>query len=215
MIVAIDGPAGSGKGTIASILSKRLNLVNIDTGATYRCVALKALRNNLKVEDKEEIIKLSSNIDIKFDLNNNVYLDGEDVTKEIRSKEVTSIVSPISSIVEVRKNMVDLQRRLGNSNNVVMEGRDITTVVFPKADYKFYLDATLEERVKRRYKEYQEKNINMTYDEIYENIKNRDYNDSHKEVGSLTRTDDQVYIDSTNMTIEEVANKFIEIIKAI
>ena len=105
MIVAIDGPAGSGKGTIASILSKKLNLVNIDTGATYRCVALKALRNNLKVEDKDEIIKLSNNIDIKFDLNNNVYLDGENVTKEIRSKEVTSIVSPISSIIEVRKNL--------------------------------------------------------------------------------------------------------------
>lgn len=213
MIVAIDGPAGSGKGTIASILSKKLNLVNIDTGATYRCVALKALRNNLKVEDKDEIIKLSNNIDIKFDLNNNVYLDGEDVTKEIRSKEVTSIVSPISSIIEVRKNMVDLQRRLGNSNNVVMEGRDITTVVFPNADYKFYLDATLEERVNRRYKEYQEKNIDMSYDEIYENIKSRDYNDSHKEVGSLTRTDDQVYIDSTNLTIDEVVEKFIEVIK--
>ena len=213
MIVAIDGPAGSGKGTIASILSKKLNLVNIDTGATYRCVALKALRNNLKVEDKDEIIKLSNNIDIKFDLNNNVYLDGENVTKEIRSKEVTSIVSPISSIIEVRKNMVDLQRRLGNSNNVVMEGRDITTVVFPNADYKFYLDATLEERVNRRYKEYQEKNIDMSYDEIYENIKSRDYNDSHKEVGSLTRTDDQVYIDSTNLTIDEVIEKFIEAIK--
>lgn len=213
MIVAIDGPAGSGKGTIASILSKKLNLVNIDTGATYRCVALKALRNNLKVEDKDEIIKLSNNIDIKFDLNNNVYLDGENVTKEIRSKEVTSIVSPISSIVEVRKNMVDLQRRLGNSNNVVMEGRDITTVVFPNADYKFYLDATLEERVNRRYKEYQEKNIDMSYDEIYENIKSRDYNDSHKEVGSLTRTDDQIYIDSTNLTIDEVVEKFIEAIK--
>lgn len=213
MIVAIDGPAGSGKGTIASILSKRLNLVNIDTGATYRCVALKALRNNLKVEDKDEIIKLSNNINIKFDLNNNVYLDGENVTKEIRNKEVTNIVSPISSIVEVRKNMVDLQRRLGNSNNVVMEGRDITTVVFPNADYKFYLDATLEERVNRRYKEYQEKNIDMSYDEIYENIKSRDYNDSHKEVGSLTRTDDQIYIDSTNLTIDEVIEKFIEAIK--
>lgn len=213
MIVAIDGPAGSGKGTIASILSKKLNLVNIDTGATYRCVALKALRNNLKVEDKDEIIKLSNNIDIKFDLNNNVYLDGENVTKEIRSKEVTSIVSPISSIVEVRKNMVDLQRRLGNSNNVVMEGRDITTVVFPNADYKFYLDATLEERVNRRYKEYQEKNVDMSYDEIYENIKSRDYNDSHKEIGSLTRTDDQIYIDSTNLTIDEVVEKFIEVIK--
>ena len=213
MIVAIDGPAGSGKGTIASILSRKLNLVNIDTGATYRCVALKALRNNLSVEDKEEIIKLSNNIDIKFDLNKNVYLDGENVTKEIRSKEVTSIVSPISSIVEVRKNMVDLQRRLGNSNNVVMEGRDITTVVFPNADYKFYLDATLEERVNRRYKEYQEKNIDMSYDEIYENIKSRDSNDSHKEVGSLTRTDDQIYIDSTNLTIDEVVEKFIEVIK--
>ncbi len=213
MIVAIDGPAGSGKGTIASILSKKLNLVNIDTGATYRCVALKALKNNLNVEDKSQIIKLSGNIDIKFDLNNNVYLDGEDVTKEIRSKEVTEIVSPISSIVEVRKNMVDLQRRLGNSNNVVMEGRDITTVVFPNADYKFYLDATLEERVKRRYKEYQEKNIDMSYEEIYENIKSRDYNDSHKEVGSLTRTDDQFYIDSTNLTIDEVVCKFIKIIE--
>ena len=213
MIVAIDGPAGSGKGTIASILSKKLNLVNIDTGATYRCVALKALRNNLNIEDKEKIIELSNNIDIKFDLNNNVYLDGEDVTKEIRSKEVTNIVSPISSIVEVRKNMVDLQRRLGNSNNVVMEGRDITTVVFPNADYKFYLDATLEERAKRRFKEYQEKQIDMSYDEIYENIKNRDYNDSHKEVGSLMRTDDQHYIDSTNLTIDEVTNEFIKIIE--
>ena len=213
MIVAIDGPAGSGKGTVASILSKKLNLVNIDTGATYRCVALKALKNNLNVEDKDEIIKLSNNIDIKFDLNNNVYLDGENVTKEIRSKEVTQIVSPISSIVEVRKNMVDLQRRLGNSNNIVMEGRDITTVVFPNAEYKFYLDATLEERVKRRYKEYQEKNIDMSYKEIYENIKNRDYNDSHKEIGSLMRTDDQFYIDSTNLTIDEVVEKFIKVIE--
>lgn len=213
MIVAIDGPAGSGKGTIASILSKKLNLVNIDTGATYRCVALKVLRNKLNINDKEEIIKLSNNIDVRFDINNNVYLDGEDVTKEIRSKEVTNIVSPISSIVEVRKNMVDLERRLGNSNNVVMEGRDITTVVFPNADFKFYLDATLEERVKRRYKEYKEKNIEMSYEEIYENIKNRDYNDSHKEVGSLMRTEDQIYIDSTNLTIEEVTNKFMEVLK--
>ena len=213
MIVAIDGPAGSGKGTIASILSKKLNLVNIDTGATYRCVALKVLRNKLNIDDKEEIIKLSNSIDIRFDINNNVYLDGIDVTKEIRSKEVTNIVSPISSIVEVRKNMVDLQRRLGNSNNVVMEGRDITTVVFPNADFKFYLDATLEERVKRRYKEYKEKNIEMSYEEVYENIKNRDYNDSHKEVGSLMRTEDQIYIDSTNLTIEEVINKFMEVLK--
>lgn len=212
-IVAIDGPAGSGKGTLASIVSKACNLVNIDTGATYRCVALKALRNNLKVEDKEEIIKLSENINVEFGLDGKVFLDGEDVTDLIRSKEVTKVVSPISSIVEVRKNMVELQRRLANNNDVIMEGRDITTVVFPEAQYKFYLDATLEERANRRFKQNKEKGIDMSYEEIYENIKARDYNDMHKEVGSLMRTDDQVYIDSTNMTIDEVADKVIKIVK--
>lgn len=212
-IVAIDGPAGSGKGTLASIVSKACNLVNIDTGATYRCVALKALRNNLKVEDKEEIIKLSENINVEFGLDGKVFLDGEDVTDLIRSKEVTTIVSPISSIVEVRKNMVELQRRLANNNDVIMEGRDITTVVFPEAQYKFYLDATLEERANRRFKQNKDKGIDMSYEEIYENIKARDYNDMHKEVGSLMRTDDQVYIDSTNMTIDEVSDKVIKIVK--
>ena len=212
-IVAIDGPAGSGKGTLASIVSKACNLVNIDTGATYRCVALKALRNNLKVEDKEEIIKLSENINVEFGLDGKVFLDGEDVTNLIRSKEVTTIVSPISSIVEVRKNMVELQRRLANNNDVIMEGRDITTVVFPEAQYKFYLDATLEERANRRFKQNKDKGIDMSYEEIYENIKARDYNDMHKEVGSLMRTDDQIYIDSTNMTIDEVADKVIKIVK--
>ena len=213
MIVAIGGPAGSGKGTIASILSKKLNLVNIDTGATYRCVALKVLRNKLNIDDKEEIIKLSNNIDIRFDINNNVYLDGIDVTKEIRSKEVTNIVSPISSIVEVRKNMVDLQRKMASNYDVVMEGRDITTVVFPNANHKFYLDASLEKRVERRIKQNKEKGIDMSYDEVYENIKARDYNDMHKEVGALKRTDEQIYIDSTNMSIDEVVNKFIEVIE--
>lgn len=212
-VVAIDGPAGSGKGTIASILSKKCNLVNIDTGATYRCVALACLRNNLTLEDKEEIIKLSGEIDIKIDLDNKVYLNGEDVTDEIRSKEVTNIVSPVSSIVEVRKNMVDLQRKMASNYDVVMEGRDITTVVFPNANYKFYLDASLEERVERRIKQNKEKGIDMSYDEVYENIKARDYNDMHKEVGALKRTDEQIYIDSTNMPIEEVVNKFIEVIE--
>lgn len=212
-VVAIDGPAGSGKGTLASIVSKACNLVNIDTGATYRCVALKALRNNLKVEDQEEIIKLSESINIEFGLDGRVFLDGEDVTDLIRSKEVTTIVSPISSIVEVRKNMVELQRKMANNNDVIMEGRDITTVVFPEAQYKFYLDATLEERANRRFKQNKDKGIDMSYEEIYENIKARDYNDMHKEVGSLIRTDDQIYIDSTNMTIDEVADKVIKIVK--
>lgn len=205
MVIAIDGPAGSGKGTVAKILSEKLNLVNIDTGATYRCLALKALKNNC-TNDKEKIIELSKNIDIKFDVEGNVYLDSIDVTKEIRSREVTNIVSPISSIVEVRKNLADLQRKMASSLDVVMEGRDITTVILPDADFKFYLDASLEERVNRRMKQNKEKNIDMSYEEVYENIKARDYNDSHKEVGSLIRTDEQIYIDSTNLNIEEVVD---------
>ena len=172
MVIAIDGSAGSGKGTVAKILSEKLNLVNIDTGATYRCLALKALKNNC-TNDKEKIIELSKNIDIKFDVNGNVYLDSIDVTKEIRSREVTNIVSPISSIVEVRKNLADLQRKMATSLDVVMEGRDITTVILPNADFKFYLDASLEERVNRRMQQNKEKNIDMSYEEVYENIKAR------------------------------------------
>ena len=211
-IVAIDGPAGSGKGTIAKIISERCNLVNIDTGATYRCVALKALNNGLTVDNKQEIIELSKDIDIKFTQDGKVFLDGKEVTDDIRSKEVTSIVSPVSGIVEVRENMVELQRKLAGDNDVILEGRDITKVVFPNANYKFYLDAALEERANRRYKQNMEKGIDMSYEEIKESIKARDYNDMHKEVGSLTRTDDQVYIDSTNLSIEEVADIIFKVV---
>lgn len=212
-IVAIDGPAGSGKGTVASILAKKCNLVNIDTGATYRCVALACINNNIDINDTDKIIELSSKIKIEMTQDNKVFLDGVDVTDEIRSKEVTQIVSPISSIVEVRKNMVELQRKMAGSNDVVMEGRDITTVVFPNATHKFYLDASLEERAKRRFIQNQEKNIDMTLEEIVENIRKRDYNDMNKEVGALTRCDDQIYIDTTNLTIDEVVEQMMKHIK--
>ena len=211
-IVAIDGPAGSGKGTVADLVSKECNLVNIDTGATYRSVALKALQNNV-IDDENAIIEISKNIDIKFTPDKKVFLDGVDVTDEIRSKEVTKIVSQVSSIVEVRKNLVELQKKMAGDNDCIMEGRDITTVVFPNAKYKFYLDATPEERARRRFEQNKEKNIDMTYEEILENIKMRDYNDSHKEVGSLTRTDDQIYIDSTNLTSPEVVKIITDIVK--
>lgn len=202
-IIAIDGPAGSGKGTLAKALSKKYNLVNIDTGATYRCVALKTLKENVEINDKAKIIELAKNIHIELFEDGRVYLDNEDVTKEIRSKEVTNIVSPISSIKEVREILVEVQRQIAKRKDVVMEGRDITTVVFPNADYKFYLDADIETRAKRRYQENQEKGIDMSYEEIYENITARDYNDMHKEVGSLMRTEDQIYIDSTNLSVDE------------
>lgn len=202
-IIAIDGPAGSGKGTLAKALAEKYNLINIDTGATYRCVALKTLKNNIVLDETDKIIEISKNIDIELKQDGRVFMDGEDVTKEIRSKEVTTIVSQVSSIVEVRKNMVDIQRKIAEGNDVVMEGRDITTVVFPNAKYKFYLDASIESRAKRRFKENQEKGIEMSYEEIYENIQKRDYNDMNKEVGALKRTEDQIYIDTTDLTVEE------------
>ena len=203
IIVAIDGPAGSGKGTLAKALAKKLNLVNIDTGATYRCVALKTLRNDIDIKDEDKIIEIAKNINIDLLQDGTVLMDGEDVTKEIRSKEVTSVVSPISSIVKVREILVDVQRKIAEGKDVVMEGRDITTVVFPNAKYKFYLDANAKTRADRRYKENREKGIDMTYEEVYQNIIDRDYNDMHKEVGSLTRTDDQIYIDTTNLTVDD------------
>ena len=209
MVIAIDGPAGAGKGTITKQVAEKLNLVYIDTGAMYRCVALEAIRENI-VDDSEKIIEMSKRITISFDEEGKTYLNGEDVSNEIRSKEVTSIVSPVSGIIPVREEMVNQQRKLAEGLNVIMEGRDITTVVFPNADFKFYLDASVEERTRRRVKQNEEKGIFSDYDEIKKSIEERDYNDMHKEVGALKRTDDQIYIDSTNMSILEVVNFVIE-----
>ena len=214
-IVAMDGPAGTGKGTITSLISKEMGLVNIDTGATYRCVALYAIKNNIKLEEKEKIIESlpSIHIDMKNEQGvQKVYLNNEDVTSEIRSKEVTKIVSQVSSIVEVRFAMVEVQRNLAKGKDVIMEGRDITTYVFPNADVKIYLDADEEERAKRRYKEMQEKGIEMTYDEVLKNIQIRDKNDKEKKIGALKIAEDAIYIDTTNLTIEEVKEKVKEII---
>lgn len=212
-VIAIDGPAGSGKGTIANILAKKYGYTYIDTGATYRCVALSVLRNNIDITDEEGIINLVKTLNIDFDESGKTYLNNEDVSNLIRTKEVSSIVSPISSIVKVREILVDLQRKMANNKDVVMEGRDITTVVFPNADYKFYLDASVDERANRRYIQNQESGINMSFAEILENIKKRDYNDMNKPVGALKRTEEQIYIDATNLTIDEVVDKIMEYIK--
>lgn len=216
-IVGIDGPAGSGKGTVTKKVANELGLINIDTGITYRCVALEVLNKKVSLEDKNKIIEIARSIDINIDNTPNgdiVYLNGKEVTKEIRSKEVTNIVSQVSSIKEVRFLMVDMQRKLAEGKNVIIEGRDICTYVFPNADVKIYLDASIEERAKRRYKENQEKNINMTYEEVYENIRKRDENDKSKEIGALKVAEDSIIVDTTSLNIDEVVGKIIEIIKS-
>lgn len=210
-VVAIDGPAGSGKGTVSKRLAKECNLVYIDTGAMYRAIAYGALKNNIEVTDEEKIVDLAKNSKIEFK-DEKIYLNDEDVTKEIRTMEVTRIVSPISSIVYLRKLLVKMQQDMSKNADVIMEGRDITTVVLPNANYKFYLDASVDERANRRYKENKEKGMDVSFDEIKENIIARDYNDMNKPIGSLMRTDDQIYIDSTNMTIDEVVEYMKKII---
>ena len=215
-IVAIDGPAGTGKGTITKAISQEMKLVNIDTGATYRCVALYTLKNNIDFEDKEKIIKSLPNIHIDMKNENGdqtIFLNGENVTSEIRSKEVTAIVSQISSIKEVRFAMVDVQRNLANGKDVIMEGRDITTYVFPNADVKIYMDADEVERANRRYKEMQEKGMDISFEEVLENIQKRDKNDKEKEIGALKIAEDAIYIDTTSLTIEEVKEKIKGIIE--
>lgn len=214
-IVAIDGPAGTGKGTITKILSKKLNLVNIDTGATYRCVALEMLNKSIKLEELDKIKELLENI--KIEIKNDkgeqiVFLNGENVTKRIRDKDVSEFVSPVSSIKEVRFKMVDLQRKMAEGKNVIMEGRDIGTYVFPAADVKIYLDADLDERAKRRFNQNIEKGINTTYIEVLDNIKKRDENDKSKEIGALKLAKDAEVIDTTQMSINQVVREIIEII---
>ena len=218
-IVGIDGTAGSGKGTVTKKVANKLNLTNIDTGSTYRCVALAAIRANAIKDgniDKEKVIELADKISIEIESNPNgdkVFLNGEDVTREIREKAVTQVVSPVSSIKEVRYKMVDLQRKMAEGKDIIMEGRDICTYVFPNADVKIYLDASVEERAKRRLLEMQEKGIEMTYEEVLENIIARDHNDKIKEVGALKLAPDSIVVDTTNLTIEEVEQKIIDIIQ--
>lgn len=210
-IIAIDGPAGSGKGTIAKILADKLNLLYIDTGATYRCVALAAIENNIDINDENGLVRFAKTLNIEF-IDGKTYLNNIDVSEKIRSKEVSKIVSPISSNIELRSILVDLQRNMAKDNDVIMEGRDITTVVFPEANYKFYLDADVSVRAERRYKEMLEKGIDMSLEEIKENIEKRDYNDMNKPVGALKRTYDQIYIDTSKLNINEVVDEMIKFI---
>lgn len=214
-VVAIDGPAGSGKGTIAKNISERLNLVNIDTGAMYRCIALKMLRENVGLEDLDRIKEILKEVEIELKPEENiyrVYLNGEDVSTAIRTEEVTNYSSPASKIPIVREKLVELQRKTADNADIVMEGRDIGTNVFPNANVKIYLDATPEERARRRLKQNLEKGIETDYETVLKDIKERDYRDSTRELNPLKQAEDAIYVDSTNLSIEEVTQKVIDII---
>ena len=215
-IVAIDGPAGSGKGTITKLVGKKMNLENIDTGAMYRCVSLDMIRKNIKLNEIDKIESLLKTINIKLKKDNGIdkfYLNGEDVTKLIRTKEVNEIVSQVSHILIVREAMVNFQRNIARDLNIIMEGRDIGTNVFPNADVKIYLDASAEERARRRVRQNEEAGISSNYEEILENIKFRDNNDKTSKVAPLKQAEDAIYVDTTNMNIEEVVEKIINIIE--
>lgn len=212
-LVAIDGPAGSGKGTIAQIIADKLNFIKIDTGAMYRCVALYLLENSIEINNVPKIISKLDEINIRIDESKElIYLNNENVTNKIRQPNVSKIVSQVSSIKEIRLKLIDLQREVAKGKNVVMEGRDITTVVFPNADVKIYLDAKLEVRAKRRYKELLEKNKDIKYDDVLNNIIIRDKNDKEKEFGALKIAEDAIVVDTTFLKIDDVANKIINII---
>lgn len=212
-LVAIDGPAGSGKGTIAQIIADKLNFIKIDTGAMYRCVALYLLENSIEINNVPKIISKLDEINIRIDESKElIYLNNENVTNKIRQPNVSKIVSQVSSIKEIRLKLIDLQREVAKGKNVVMEGRDITTVVFPNADVKIYLDAKLEVRAKRRYKELLEKNKDIKYDDVLNNIIIRDKNDKEKEFGALKIAEDAIVVDTTFLEIDDVANKIINII---
>lgn len=212
LIIAIDGPAGSGKSTTAKLLAKKLGYLYIDTGAMYRAVTLYAIKNNL-LDDEEKIIELAKqlNIELKFENGQTkVSVNGKDVTDEIRSLEVNQNVSPVSKIEGVRKILVEKQKEMGKNGGVVMEGRDITTVVFPNADVKIFLTATIDERARRRALEFEQKGQQVDIEKVKQNILERDRIDSSRDVSPLTKSPDAIEIDTSNLSIEQQVDLILE-----
>ena len=211
-IIAVDGPSGTGKGTITKLVAEKFDFQYLDTGAMYRCVTLKMINEKVGLEDEEKIENILKNIKIDLD-GDKIFLDGTDVSKRIREEDVTKLVSQVSHIPIVRTSMVELQRRISEGKSVILDGRDIGTNVFPNAEVKIYLDASTEERAKRRFKQNKEKGIDIPFEEVKKNIEFRDNNDKNSKVGPLKKAKDAVYIDSTNLSIKQVERKVVKVIK--
>ena len=212
-IVAIDGPAGSGKGTIAKEVAQALGFIHVDTGAMFRCVTLHVIQQGIAIEQQGKIEAILNKIDIDLKENGEVFLNGEEVSKKIREDDVTRLVSPVSVIPAVRKTLLEKQRQIAQQKNVVMEGRDIGTIVFPHADVKIYLDASPEVRARRRVKQNEEKGMITPYEETLKNIMDRDKRDATRKIAPLKQAEDAIYIDSSNMIVAEVVQKIVNIIK--
>ena len=229
MIIGIDGPAGTGKTTIAKLFEEKYNIKYINTGAMYRALAYKCLQNGIEKDNEEKILEVLKDTKIEYvkksvdgKILTSIILDGKDITEEIHRVDIASIASDISKIVKVREYMVDLQRKIANEyvksgEDVLLEGRDICTVVFPDADLKIYLDADTKIRAKRRLEELKNRGINenLNLEQMIKSIEKRDETDKNKTVGALKRTENQKYIDTTNRNIDDVITEILEEVERI
>ncbi len=213
MIIAIDGPSGSGKSTTAKILAERLEITHLDTGAMYRAVTWGLVQQDINPEDTTYLIDFLSKIDVSFNKLNEIFLNGENISLEIRKKDITSKVSLVSSLVEVRSALVRIQRKMSENMDCVIEGRDIGTVVFPNAEYKFFLTADLDIRAERRKNELIKIGEDFTIDEIKNLIEKRDLKDCTRENSPLKKAIDAIEIDTSSLTVNEQIQKIINIIK--
>ncbi|MBQ7015103.1 MAG: (d)CMP kinase [Clostridia bacterium] len=215
--IAIDGPSGAGKSTLAGFVAKELSLVHVDTGALYRAVGFYIVKNKVEPSNAEKVVKLleSLNVDVEYDSNRkqHVFVNGEEVNEQLRTNDVSMAASAVSAIPEVRSFLLDLQRNIAEKENIIMDGRDVGTVILPNANIKFFLFASPEKRADRRFKEYAAKGIDISYDKVLEDIIQRDFNDSNRKISPLKQAEDAIPVDNSEMTEDETKKFILNIIK--
>jgi cytidylate kinase len=214
LVIAIDGPAGAGKSTISKLIAKNLGINYIDTGAMYRAITYKCIKEDIDVNDIQRVVDLCSRTDVDF-VDNHIYLDGQRLNEEIRTLQVSSRVSDVAKIPQVREFLMEKQREIGKRSDVILDGRDVGTHIFPDAKYKFFLNASAQERGRRRYQELIDKGQSVVLEEIIEDIKKRDYIDSTREVAPLVKADDAIEVDTTSMTIDQVVTYISDMVRRI
>ncbi|MBF1058567.1 MAG: (d)CMP kinase [Peptostreptococcus sp.] len=214
LVIAIDGPAGAGKSTISKLIAKNLGINYIDTGAMYRAITYKCIKEDIDVNDIQRVVDLCSRTDVDF-VDNYIYLDGQRLNEEIRTLQVSSRVSDVAKIPQVREFLLEKQREIGKRSDVILDGRDVGTHIFPDAKYKFFLNASAQERGRRRYQELIDKGQSVALEEIIEDIKKRDYIDSTREVAPLVKADDAIEVDTTSMTIDQVVTYISDMVRRI